>query len=89
MPDRKVLFIFSGGTGCMSTNSTKQTNNTKQSTKGSNEPITQFDKDAGKFIYTKHTRRGDLRIEINNASNDVDELLRIVVESYIKRNGLT
>lgn len=56
---------------------------------GSNEPITQFDRDAGKFIYTRHTRRGDLRIEINNASNDADELLRIVVESYIKRNGLT
>lgn len=55
----------------------------------SNKPITQFDRDAGKFIYTRHTRRGDLRIEINNASNDVDELLRIVVESYIKRNGLT
>lgn len=73
----------------MSTESTKQTNNTKKSNKGSNEPITQFDKDAGKFIYTRHTRRGDLRIEINNASNDVDELLRIVVESYIKRNGLT
>ena len=89
MPDRKVLFIFSGGTGCMSTNSTKQTNNTKQSTKGSNETITQFDKDAGKFIYTKHTRRGDVKIEINNTSNNVDELLRIVVESYIKRNGLT
>lgn len=73
----------------MSTESTKQANNTRKSTKGSNEPITQFDRDAGKFIYTKHTRRGDLRIEINNASNDVDELLRIVVESYIKRNGLT
>lgn len=56
---------------------------------GSNEPITQFDRDAGKFIYIRHTRRGDLRIEINNASNDADELLRIVVESYIKRNGLT
>lgn len=55
----------------------------------SNKPITQFDRDAGKFIYTRHTRRGDLRIEINNASNDVDELLRIAVESYIKRNGLT
>lgn len=73
----------------MSTNSTKQANNTRRSNKGSNEPITQFDRDAGKFIYTRHTRRGDLRIEINNASNDVDELLRIVVESYIKRNGLT
>lgn len=73
----------------MSTNNTKQTNSTKQSTKGSNKPITQFDKDAGKFIYTKHTRRGDVKIEINNTSNDVDELLRIVVESYIKRNGLT
>lgn len=89
MPDRKVLFIFSGGTGCMSTNSTKQSNSTRKSTMGSNEPITQFDKDAGKFIYTKHTRRGDVKIEINNTSNDVDELLRIVVESYIKRNGLT
>lgn len=73
----------------MSTNSTKQANSTKELTKSSNEPITQFDRDAGKFIYTRHTRRGDLRIEINNASNDVDELLRIVVESYIKRNGLT
>lgn len=73
----------------MSTESTKQTNSTRKSTKGSNEPITQFDKDAGKFIYTKHTRRGDVKIEINNTSNDVDELLRIVVESYIKRNGLT
>lgn len=89
MPDRKVLFIFSGGTGCMSTNSTKQANSTRKSNKGSNEPITQFDKDAGKFIYTKHTRRGDVKIEINNTSNNVDELLRIVVESYIKRNGLT
>lgn len=89
MPDRKVLFIFSGGTGCMSTNSTKQANDTKQSNMSSNEPITQFDKDAGKFIYTKHTRRGDVKIEINNTSNNVDELLRIVVESYIKRNGLT
>ena len=73
----------------MSTESTKQANVARKSTMGSNEPITQFDRDAGKFIYTKHTRRGDLRIEINNASNDVDELLRIVVESYIKRNGLT
>lgn len=73
----------------MSTESTKQTNGARKSNIGSNEPITQFDRDAGKFIYTKHTRRGDLRIEINNASNDVDELLRIVVESYIKRNGLT
>lgn len=73
----------------MSTESTKQTNGARRSNMGSNEPITQFDRDAGKFIYTKHTRRGDLRIEINNASNDVDELLRIVVESYIKRNGLT
>lgn len=73
----------------MSTNNTKQANSTRKSNIGSNEPITQFDRDAGKFIYTKHTRRGDLRIEINNASNDVDELLRIVVESYIKRNGLT
>lgn len=73
----------------MSTNSTKQTNGARKSNMGSNEPITQFDRDAGKFIYTRHTRRGDLRIEINNASNDVDELLRIVVESYIKRNGLT
>ena len=73
----------------MSTNSTKQTNNTKKSNMGSNEPITQFDKDAGKFIYTKHTRRGDVKIEINNTSNNADELLRIVVESYIKRNGLT
>lgn len=73
----------------MSTESTKQANNTIKSNMGSNEPITQFDRDAGKFIYTRHTRRGDLRIEINNASNDVDELLRIVVESYIKRNGLT
>lgn len=73
----------------MSTESTKQTNGARKSNMGSNEPITQFDRDAGKFIYTKHTRRGDLRIEINNASNDVDELLRIVVESYIKRNGLT
>lgn len=73
----------------MSTESTKQTNGARKSNMGSNEPITQFDKDAGKFIYTRHTRRGDLRIEINNASNDVDELLRIVVESYIKRNGLT
>lgn len=73
----------------MSTNSTKQANSTRKSNMDSNEPITQFDRDAGKFIYTKHTRRGDLRIEINNASNDVDELLRIVVESYIKRNGLT
>ena len=89
MPDRKVLFIFSGGTGCMNTNNTKQANSTKESTKSSNEPITQFDKDAGKFIYTKHTRRGDVKIEINNTSNNVDELLRIVVESYIKRNGLT
>lgn len=73
----------------MSTESTKQTNGARRSNMGSNEPITQFDRDAGKFIYTRHTRRGDLRIEINNASNDVDELLRIVVESYIKRNGLT
>lgn len=73
----------------MSTESTKQTNSTKESNMGSNEPITQFDRDAGKFIYTRHTRRGDLKIEINNTSNDVDELLRIVVESYIKRNGLT
>lgn len=73
----------------MSTESTKQTNVARKSNIGSNEPITQFDRDAGKFIYTRHTRRGDLRIEINNASNDVDELLRIVVESYIKRNGLT
>lgn len=73
----------------MSTESTKQTNGARKSNTGSNEPITQFDRDAGKFIYTRHTRRGDLRIEINNASNDVDELLRIVVESYIKRNGLT
>lgn len=73
----------------MSTESTKQTNKARKSNMGSNEPITQFDRDAGKFIYTRHTRRGDLRIEINNASNDVDELLRIVVESYIKRNGLT
>ena len=73
----------------MSTDSTKQTNGARKSNIGSTEPITQFDRDAGKFIYTKHTRRGDLRIEINNASNDVDELLRIVVESYIKRNGLT
>lgn len=73
----------------MSTESTKQTNGARKSSIGSNEPITQFDRDAGKFIYTRHTRRGDLRIEINNASNDVDELLRIVVESYIKRNGLT
>lgn len=73
----------------MSTESTKQTNEARKSNIGSNEPITQFDRDAGKFIYTRHTRRGDLRIEINNASNDVDELLRIVVESYIKRNGLT
>lgn len=73
----------------MSTESTKQTNGARKSNIGSNEPITQFDRDAGKFIYTRHTRRGDLRIEINNASNDVDELLRIVVESYIKRNGLT
>lgn len=73
----------------MSTDSTKQTNGARKSNMGSNEPITQFDRDAGKFIYTRHTRRGDLRIEINNASNDVDELLRIVVESYIKRNGLT
>lgn len=73
----------------MSTKSTKQTNGARKSNMGSNEPITQFDRDAGKFIYTRHTRRGDLRIEINNASNDVDELLRIVVESYIKRNGLT
>lgn len=73
----------------MSTESTKQTNNTKKSNMSSNKPITQFDRDAGKFIYTRHTRRGDLRIEINNASNDVDELLRIAVESYIKRNGLT
>lgn len=72
----------------MSTESTKQTNGARKSNIGSNEPITQFDRDAGKFIYTRHTRRGDLRIEINNASNDVDELLRIVVESYIKRNGL-
>lgn len=73
----------------MSTNSTKQANGTRKSNKGSNKPITQFDRDAGKFIYTRHTRRGDLRIEINNTSNNVDELLRIVVESYIKRNGLT
>lgn len=73
----------------MSTESTKQTNVARKSNMGSNETITQFDRDAGKFIYTRHTRRGDLRIEINNASNDVDELLRIVVESYIKRNGLT
>lgn len=73
----------------MSTESTKQTNGARKSNMGSNEPITQFDRDAGKFIYTKHTRRGDVKIEINNASNDVDELLRIVVESYIKRNGLT
>lgn len=73
----------------MSTESTKQTNNAIKSNMGSNEPITQFDRDAGKFIYTRHTRRGDLRIEINNTSNNVDELLRIVVESYIKRNGLT
>lgn len=73
----------------MSTESTKQTNGARKSNMGSNEPITQFDRDAGKFIYTRHTRRGDLWIEINNASNDVDELLRIVVESYIKRNGLT
>lgn len=73
----------------MSTESTKQTNGARKSNIGSNEPITQFDRDAGKFIYTRHTRRGDLRIEINNASNDVNELLRIVVESYIKRNGLT
>lgn len=73
----------------MSTESTKQTNGARKSNMGSNEPITQFDRDAGKFIYTRYTRRGDLRIEINNASNDVDELLRIVVESYIKRNGLT
>lgn len=73
----------------MSTESTKQTNGARKSNMGSNEPINQFDRDAGKFIYTRHTRRGDLRIEINNASNDVDELLRIVVESYIKRNGLT
>lgn len=73
----------------MSTESTKQTNGARKSNMGSNETITQFDRDAGKFIYTRHTRRGDLRIEINNASNDVDELLRIVVESYIKRNGLT
>lgn len=73
----------------MSTESTKQTNGARKSNMGSNEPITQFDRDAGKFIYTRHTRRGDLRIEINNASNDVDELLRIVVESYIKRNGFT
>ena len=73
----------------MSTESTKQTNGARKSNVSSNEPITQFDRDAGKFIYTRHTRRGDLRIEINNASNDVDELLRIVVESYIKRNGLT
>ena len=72
----------------MSTESTKQSNVARKSNMGSNEPITQFDRDAGKFIYTRHTRRGDLRIEINNASNDVDELLRIVVESYIKRNGL-
>lgn len=73
----------------MSTESTKQANGARKSNMGSNEPITQFDRDAGKFIYTRHTRRGDLWIEINNASNDVDELLRIVVESYIKRNGLT
>ena len=73
----------------MNTNNTKQANSTKESTKSSNEPITQFDKDAGKFIYTKHTRRGDVKIAINNTSNNVDELLRIVVESYIKRNGLT
>ena len=73
----------------MSTERTKQTNGARKSNMGSNEPITQFDRDAGKFIYTRHTRRGDLRIEINNASNDVDELLRIVAESYIKRNGLT
>lgn len=73
----------------MSTESTKQTNGARKSNMGSNEPITQFDRDAGKFIYIRHTRRGDLRIEINNASNDADELLRIVVESYIKRNGLT
>lgn len=73
----------------MSTNSTKQANGARKSNMSSNEPITQFDRDAGKFIYTRHTRRGDLRIEINNASNNVDELLRIVVESYIKRNGLT
>lgn len=73
----------------MSTNNTKQTNSTRKSNMGSNEPITQFDRDAGKFIYTRHTRRGDVKIEINNTSNDVDELLRIVVESYIKRNGLT
>lgn len=73
----------------MSTESTKQANSTRKSNMGSNEHITQFDKDAGKFIYTKHTRRGDVKIEINNTSNDVDELLRIVVESYIKRNGLT
>lgn len=73
----------------MSTESTKQANGARKSNIGSNEPITQFDKDAGKFIYTRHTRRGDLRIEINNTSNNVDELLRIVVESYIKRNGLT
>lgn len=73
----------------MSTESTKQTNSTRKSNMSSNKPITQFDRDAGKFIYTRHTRRGDLRIEINNTSNDVDELLRIVVESYIKRNGLT
>lgn len=73
----------------MSTNSTKQANVARKSTKGSNETITQFDRDAGKFIYTKHTRRGDVKIEINNTSNDVDELLRIAVESYIKRNGLT
>lgn len=68
---------------------THRQNGARKSNMGSNEPITQFDRDAGKFIYTRHTRRGDLRIEINNASNDVDELLRIVVESYIKRNGLT
>lgn len=73
----------------MGTNNTKQANSTRKSNIGSNEPITQFDRDAGKFIYTRHTRRGDLRIELNNTSNDVDELLRIVVESYIKRNGLT
>ena len=73
----------------MSTNNTKQTNSTRKSNMGSNEPITQFDRDAGKFIYTRHTRRGDVKIEINNTSNNVDELLRIVVESYIKRNGLT
>lgn len=73
----------------MSTESTKQANSTRKSNMSSNETITQFDRDAGKFIYTRHTRRGDVKIEINNTSNDVDELLRIVVESYIKRNGLT